>query len=52
MGSTSGELIVVPDGVRAVQARQDAKHAWQTYRPVNGVVRLPGMSYRWRLVRH
>ena len=51
MGSTSGELIAVPDGVKAVRAREDAEHAWRTYRPAGGVVRLPSMKWRWKLVR-
>ncbi|MDA0160905.1 hypothetical protein OM076_11565 [Solirubrobacter ginsenosidimutans] len=51
MGSADRLLIVVPDGVKAVQGRPDAHAKWRTYPIENGLARLPYFGYRWRLVR-
>jgi hypothetical protein len=51
MGTTDRLLIVVPDGVKAVKARANARHPWRTVPIKSGFVRLPYFGYRWRLVR-
>jgi hypothetical protein len=54
-GIASGDaqqlLIVVPDGVKAVQGRPDAKAKWRKFPIENGLARLPYFGYRWRFVR-
>jgi hypothetical protein len=51
LGSLTSLVIVVPDGVKAVQARADKQQPWRRYAIANGMLRLPNMHYRWRLLR-
>jgi hypothetical protein len=48
--SRGGITLVVPDGVRVVQARLP-HHPWRTFPIEQGTVQLPSLGYHWRFER-